>query len=75
MNDQVEGAFCLEQLRESFAISDIHLAVAKVLSSSAQPLQIPQCVSFLTEEVRPHVVINANNMLGAMIGFEGTDKL
>jgi hypothetical protein len=73
VDDQVEWTFGPKQIGKPGAVADIQVAVAKMLRRLAKPLQVPPRVPLLTEEVRPHVIVDPDHALRAAV--EEADKL
>ncbi len=73
VDDQVEWTFGPEEPGKPGAVADIQVVVAKMTRRFPQPLQVPPRVPFRTEEVGPHVVVDADDALRAAV--EEADKL
>ena len=61
MHDQPRTGF-LDQGNQGFTVSDIETVVFITLDLSLKPFENPRCIAFRTEEKRPVVVIDSDDM-------------
>ena len=67
MHNQIERAFVLEETGKPFPISNVELVMREPQSALAQPLKIPRRVTFRTEEVRSHIIVDADHAGGTAV--------
>jgi hypothetical protein len=67
MHNQIERTFLLEESGKPFAIPNVELMMRKPSSVLAQPLKIPRRITFRTEKVRPHIVVDADYASGTAV--------
>jgi hypothetical protein len=62
VNDSVQ--FVLgEKSEDFFAISDINVEVLEAARRLQKPVAVPRRVTLLTEKNRPHIVVDADNIM------------
>jgi hypothetical protein len=67
MHNEIERAFVLEEIGKPFTISNVELMMRKPPSALSQPLKIPRRITFRTEKVRPHIIVDADYASGTAV--------
>jgi hypothetical protein len=67
MHNKIERAFVFDEIGKAFTISNVELVVREPPSALAQPLKIPRRITFRTEKVRSHIIVDADNASGTAV--------